>query len=103
MKVQLPNNTIVNALLYTFPKKGNAPTDYTLTVNGVVVPTAMTGGGKYPVYTYFKLDGVSYYLPKNVNPASGSDLTIVAEPPKAEKPATEESAKPAKSPRAPKK
>ena len=85
MKVQLANNTVVSALLYTFPKKGNAPEGFHLFVGDTQVPAAMTGGGKFPTYTYFMLDGTSYYLPKNVNPASGEKLVVVAEVPKAVK------------------
>lgn len=73
----------VSALLYAFPKKGNAPTDYTLTLNGEATKVAMTGGGKYPQYVYLMINGVSHYLPKNVVPVSGTDVTIVAEAPKA--------------------
>lgn len=72
----------VKALLYAFPKKGNAPADYSLSVNGMMTEVAQTGGGKYPRYVYFKLNGVSYYLPKNVIPVSGTDIGVVAEAPK---------------------
>jgi len=69
----------VKALTYTFPKKGNAAADYKLTVNDVATEVAQTGGGKYPRYTYFKHNGTSYYLPKDVLPVSGSNIAIIAE------------------------
>ena len=86
MKVQVTTESgsqIVSALLYAFPKKGNAPADYTLTVNGEAAKTAQTGGGKYPRYVYVMIGGTSHYLPKNIIPVSGSDITIIKEEPKA--------------------
>lgn len=73
---------IVSALLYAFPKKGNAPDDYTLTVEGQPTKVAQTGGGKYPRYTYLMINGTSYYLPKNVVPLSGTDVKLMADEPK---------------------
>jgi len=75
--------TTVKALTYTFPKKGNAPAGYTLTVGGKLTDTAQTGGGKYPQYTYFKHEGASYYLPKNVIPDTSTDIVIIPPEPKA--------------------
>lgn len=72
----------VSALLYAFPKKGNAPADYTLTLNHEATKVAMTGGGKYPQYVYLMINGVSHYLPKNVIPVSGTDVLIIADAPK---------------------
>lgn len=69
----------VKALLYAFPKKGNAPAGYTLTVNNAPAKTAQTGGGKYPQYVYFMLNGISYYLPKDVIPVSGTDIVVISE------------------------
>lgn len=91
MKVQVTTESgsqIVSALLYAFPKKGNAPADYNLTVNGEAAKTAQTGGGKYPRYVYVMIGGVSHYLPKNIIPVSGSNITTVKEEAKA-KPAEE--------------
>jgi hypothetical protein len=83
MKVQVTTSAgivTVSALLYAFPRKGNAPVDYKLTFNGQAVETRMTGGGKYPQYVYFLgPDKVSRYLPKNVLPVSGSDIVEVKE------------------------
>jgi hypothetical protein len=70
---------VVNALSYAFPKKGNDLKDYTLTLNGVPAVVAKTGGGKYPTYVYLMVNGASLYLPKNVTPDAGSDVTLVAE------------------------
>lgn len=86
MKVQVTTESgsqIVSALLYAFPKKGNAPADYTLTVNGEAAKTAQTGGGKYPRYVYVMIGGTSHYLPKNIIPVSGSDIITIKEEPKA--------------------
>jgi len=70
---------VVNALSYAFPKKGNELKGYTLTLNGVPAVCAKTGGGKYPTYVYLMVNGASLYLPKNVTPDAGSDVTLVAE------------------------
>jgi hypothetical protein len=70
--------TTVKALKYTFPKKGNAEEGFHLLIGGEKVQAATTGGGKYPKYTYFIHDGVSYYLPKNINPDSGTTIAIEA-------------------------
>jgi len=97
--------TTVKALKYAFPKKGNAEEGFHLVIGGEKVQSATTGGGKYPKYTYFIHDGVSYYLPKNVNPDSGTTLAIEAptekpaeaaptEQPKAEEPKAPRSRKP---------
>jgi septal ring-binding cell division protein DamX len=74
----------VKALLYAFPKKGNAPSGYTLTLNGEPATVRQTGGGKYPIYIYILIGGVSHYLPKNVVPQSGTDVEVVEEPTVAE-------------------
>lgn len=97
MKVQVTTSaglSTVSALLYAFPKKGNAPEGYTLTLNGKPTETRQTGGGKYPQYVYLMIDGVSHYLPKNVIPLSGTDVLVVKEeakpvPAKVEEPAPE--------------
>ena len=86
MKVQVTTESglaTVSALLYAFPKKGNAPADYTLTVNGAPAKVAQTGGGKHPKYVYVMINGVSHYLPKNIIPVSGSDVKVIKEVPKA--------------------
>ena len=75
--------TTVKALRYAFPKKGNAPEGFHLIIGGEKVQAATTGGGKYPKYTYFLHDGKSYYLPKNVNPESGTTLAIEQPAPEA--------------------
>ena len=113
---QSATTIVAKALLYTFPKKGNAADDYTLLVNGEVLGAgnvATTGGGKYPAYTSFKYNGTSYYLPKSVGALpSGSKIDVVVEAPKAapapvepapavETPAEVEAPKPPKAPRAP--
>lgn len=76
---------VVAATSYAFPKKGNLPADYTLTLNGEKAVLARTGGGeKYPTYIYVMIDGKSHYLPKNVTPDAGSDMTVIATPAKVE-------------------
>lgn len=75
--------TVAKALTYAFPKKGNAPITQKFTVNGKEAETAQTGGGKYPTYIYFKHEGASYYLPKNVTPDNLSNIEVIAEVPKA--------------------
>jgi hypothetical protein len=77
MKVNV-NGKTYTATLYTFPRKGNAPAGYYLLVDGVAVDAAMTGGGKYPRYTYFKHNGKSYYLPKDVVLLAGAEVTTDA-------------------------
>jgi len=65
------------ALRYAFPKKGNAAEGFHfLNTDGEKLQAVTTGGGKYPKYTYFIHNGHSYYLPKNVNPESGTTLTF---------------------------
>ena len=66
----------VKALLYAFPKRGNDLKGYSLTLAGVPATISRTGGGKYPEYVYIKIEGTSYYLPKNVIPVSGSDVKV---------------------------
>lgn len=77
------------ALRYAFPKKGNAPEGFHLfnAQGDVKLQAATTGGGKYPKYTYFIVDGVSYYLPKNVNPENGTTLHFTV--PEVAKPAAD--------------
>ena len=93
--------TTVKALTYTFPKKGNAPAGYTLTVGGKPTDTAQTGGGKYPQYTYFKHEGTSYYLPKNIIPDTGTDISIIPPEPKPVKAPEAVGATPPQAPTAP--
>lgn len=86
MKVQVTTDAgvvTVSALLYAFPKKGNAPEGYTLKIAGQEVKTAQTGGGKYPRYVYIMINDTSHYLPKNIIPVSGTEVTIIKEEPKA--------------------
>jgi hypothetical protein len=93
MQVSVLINGIANtvkALTYTFPTKGNAPADYKLTVNRQEAETRQTGGGKYPRYTYFKHEGASYYLPKNIIPDTGTDIVVIPPEPKAAPVTTEE-------------
>lgn len=71
---------VVAATSYPFPKKGNLPADYTLTLKGEKAVLARTGGGTYPAYIYVMIDGKSHYLPKNVTPDAGSDMTVIATP-----------------------
>jgi hypothetical protein len=98
--------TTVKSLKYAFPKKGNAEEGFHLIIDGEKVQAATTGGGKYPKYTYFIHDGVSYYLPKNVNPDNGTTLTIEAPTEKpaevapTEKPKVEENAPRSRKPKA---
>lgn len=74
---------VVAATSYAFPKKGNLPADYTLTLNGEKAVLARTGGGTYPTYIYVMIDGKPHYLPKNVTPDAGSNMTVIATPAKA--------------------
>ena len=66
----------VAAKPYAFPKKGNLPADYTLTLNGEAAKLARTGGRSYPTYIYVMVGEKSYYLPANVTPDAGSDMTV---------------------------
>jgi hypothetical protein len=66
----------VAAKPYAFPKKGNLPAEYALTLNGVAAKLARTGGGTYPTYIYVMVGEQPYYLPKNVTPDAGSDMTV---------------------------
>jgi hypothetical protein len=74
---------VVKALLYACPKTGNAPKDYSLTLNGAPAEVRLTGGGQHPRYCYVLIGGVSHYLPKNVIPVSGSNIEVVTDKPKA--------------------
>ena len=71
-----------NALSYAFPKRGVAAADYFLVVNGERVGiegVANTGFGteKSPSYTYFRIGGKSYYLPKTLGALpKGSTITV---------------------------
>lgn len=67
---------VVAATSYPFPKKGNLPADYTLTLKGEKAVLARTGGGTYPTYIYVMIDGKPHYLPKNVTPDAGSNMTV---------------------------
>lgn len=67
----------VAAKPYVFPKKGNLPADYTLTLNGEAAKLARTGGGTYPTYIYVMVGEKPYYLPANVTPDNGSDVKVV--------------------------
>lgn len=81
---------VVVAKPYPFPKAAKLPSEgYALTVRGEAAKVAKTGGGaKYPTYLYVMVDGASYYLPKDVTPDAGTDLTVV-ESPKVEAPVAE--------------
>lgn len=69
---------IVKALRYAYPKVGNGKATARVTFEGEPLDYRMTGGGKYPTYTYLMIDGSSYYLPKNVVLGEGADITRVA-------------------------
>ena len=66
----------VAAKPYTFPKKGNLPDGYTLTLNGEAAKLARTGGGTYPTYIYVMVCEKPYHLPANVTPDVGSNMTV---------------------------
>lgn len=72
------------ALPYAMPAKGNAPEGWFITVDGEPTECRMTGGGKFPRYTYFTHNGKSYYLPKGITLEAGGNIEVVAEAPKAE-------------------
>ena len=82
MKVNVIVNaevSTVNAIGYNlFPKKGNAPEGYNLKLNGEIAETAMTGGGKYPKYVYFKHEGRIYHLQPGVVPDAGTDIIPIS-------------------------
>jgi hypothetical protein len=92
MKVSVKINgvdTVVSALTYQFPKSPKVlkvgEVDYNLKgEDGKALTLAQTGGGKFPTYVYFKHEGVSHYLPKNVTPDLGSVITVVPEAAKPE-------------------
>ena len=94
MKVSVQINsvaTVVSALTYQFPKTPKVSkvgeVDYNLKdESGKSLALAQTGGGKFPTYVYFKHEGVSHYLPKNVTPDLGSTISVVKEEPKAAAP-----------------
>lgn len=69
---------IVKALRYAYPKVGNGKATVKATFDGEPLSYRMTGGGKYPTYTYLMIDGSSYYLPKNVILGEGAAITRVA-------------------------
>jgi hypothetical protein len=70
-----------------FPKRGNGEADYTVSVDGKTLPASdvrRTGGGKFPVYTYLKLDGKVFYvaadLPKGTKVEIIKDAAPAAAP-----------------------
>jgi hypothetical protein len=113
MKVSIQTGDVVttaSALLYAFPKAPKVPEGYVLHRDDVIdgetvrsnLEVAQTGGGKHPTYVYFKWNGVSHYLPKNVVSASGSVISevvvekVVAKP--AEAPAADPVVPPVEAP-----
>lgn len=64
---------------YQMPAKGNAPEGWFITVDGEPTECRMTGGGKFPRYTYFTHNGKSYYLPKNITLDAGGNVEVVAD------------------------
>ena len=82
----------VSALAYPFPKAPKVAAEYHLVdEKGEKLELAQTGGGKNPTYIYFKMDGKSFYLPKNTTPTSGSAVKVVVETEKPAAPAAEAS------------
>jgi hypothetical protein len=76
--VKLGDATMTLRSYNVWPKRGNQPDGFTVKVDGKSLPTddvRKTGGGKFPVYTYLKLDGKIYYFQHDT--AKDAELSVV--------------------------